>query len=73
MDCFESSVSVMQRDSVWLNYELFAPESPMFSSEDVTRSDLETRSGVGTRANVSGGKAYIYAPFQNSFKKPLDR
>ncbi|MBQ6286432.1 MAG: DUF1573 domain-containing protein [Bacteroidales bacterium] len=73
VDCFESSVSVMQRDSVWLNYELYAPESPMFSSEDVTRSDLETRSRIGTRANVSGGKAYIYAPFQHSFKKPLDR
>ena len=75
---FESSVAVMQRDSIWLNYSLKSPEDGALSMADYPISEWKSsqgksRSSIESRAFVSSGKAYIYAPFQYSFKKSLNR
>ena len=74
-----SSVSILQRDSIWFNYFFNTQEEPVNASNNSASSTVYLQKARSAPQipntgihNIESGTALIYAPFQWSFNKPLN-
>lgn len=68
----KSTIMVMQKDSVWINYLLDTEVNHFLSPSTRVKSMAPTRLATPVIGSNQNGKALILAPFQDSFSQSID-